>query len=284
MICPARLSAPLTSSIVSIVLCGACTPGEDEAGDAAEAETGAEDSEPLFIPPGTRQIPGGEVWRGCLADDGDCDGNEEPGGWVTVSPFFIDIHEATVESYEDCVDDGACGETPDEPDCNATRNDRDDHPINCVSWDNAAAYCAWRGLRLPTEAEWERAARGDELRLYPWGDDPPSCELAVVDGEGCGGSSTQPVGSLREGDSPFRVADMAGNVSEWVSDYYDADYYAASAGAEDPQGPASGSEHGVKGSAFTVPANFPAQRISKRNFASPDSDLRIYGVRCARDF
>ena len=79
------------------------------------------------------------------------------------------------------------------------------------------------------------------------------------------------------------IADMIGNVSEWVADYYDADYYAASEGEENPQGPDSGSERVIKGSAFTVPADFPAQRISKRNFATPGTSLRIYGVRCARD-
>ena len=85
------------------------------------------------------------------------------------------------------------------------------------------------------------------------------------------------------GDSPFGISDMVGNVSEWVADYYDADYYTASAGEDNPQGPESGSERVIKGSAFTVPPDFPAQRISKRNFATPGTALRIYGVRCARD-
>ena len=95
--------------------------------------------------------------------------------------------------------------------------------------------------------------------------------------------ATMPVGSLRDGDSPFGIADMTGNVSEWVSDFYGSNYYEQSQGEEDPQGPDSGSEHSVKGSAFTVPPGFPAQRISKRNSAAPDATLRIYGVRCARD-
>ena len=79
------------------------------------------------------------------------------------------------------------------------------------------------------------------------------------------------------------MLDMVGNVSEWVADYYDAGYFEASAGEADPQGPDSGSDRVIKGSAFTVPSSFPAQRISNRNSDSPDSDLRIYGVRCARD-
>ncbi|PRQ01228.1 formylglycine-generating enzyme family protein [Enhygromyxa salina] len=281
MICDLRLCTALLLS--TALLCMACT-GDDAPADE-EDETGMDpgpdtDDEPLFIPLGTILIPGGEVWRGCLMDDKDCDANENPGGMINVSAFFIDEHEATVAEYRRCVDAGVCEETADDPDCNLSRSDRKDHPVNCLSWNHATSFCEWRGLRLPTEAEWERAARGDQLQLYPWGDDPPTCELARVDT--CG-NSTAPVGSVREGDSPFGIADMTGNVSEWVSDFYAADYYSESVGEDDPQGPASGSEHGVKGSAFTVPPGFPAQRISKRNSASPDSTVRIYGVRCARD-
>lgn len=280
MICDLRLCTALLMS--TALLCMACTGDDAPAEEETGTESGPDDvgDEPIFVPLGTILIPSGQVWRGCLMGDDDCDGNEEPGGMINVSAFFLDEFEATVGEYEKCVNADVCEDTADDQDCNLTHNDRDDHPANCLNWNQATAYCAWRGLRLPSEAEWERAARGDQLQLYPWGDDTPTCTLAAVDT--CG-NSTSPVGSLREGDSPFGIADMTGNVSEWVSDFYGANYYAQSEGEDDPQGPDSASEHSVKGSAFTVPPGFPAQRISKRNSAAPDSALRIYGVRCARD-
>lgn len=274
-------SAPFLGSLLSLslVLCSACTeePPAEEAG--TESETGTENEEPVFFPPGTKLIPEGDVWRGCLEGDDECDDDEKPGGLVHVSAFFIDRFEVTAEDYNDCVDEGVCLDTMDIDDCNLFAG-RLDHPVNCITYDMAASYCGWRGLRLPTEAEWERAARGDELTLYPWGDQVADCSLAAVDE--CG-ASTVPVGSKRQGDSPFGIADMAGNVSEWVSDFYDAGYYAASAGEEDPKGPSDGMMRSVKGSAFTVPGAFPAHRISKRNSVDPSTVLRIYGMRCARD-
>ena len=276
-----RLAPASHLLIASLLLFAAC--GDSGSTEAEEGETGdptgADTDEPLFFPPGAKLIPAGNVWRGCLPDDGNCDDDENPGGRVDVSAFFIDRFEATARSYGDCINDGVCPDPDDDVDCNFVAG-RLDHPMNCLSWDMAKTYCEWRGMRLPTEAEWERAARGDELTLYPWGDNPPDCTLAAIDE--CGNSSMA-VGSLRDGDSPFGIADMAGNVSEWVSDFYDAGYYAGSSGEADPQGPDSGSTRVIKGSAFTVPADFPAQRISKRNFATPESALRIYGVRCARD-
>lgn len=279
---PVHRGAPFLGSLLtlSLALCSACTEEDPLAEEGeTEGETGTEFEEPVFFPPGTKLIPEGEVWRGCLENDSACDDDEKPGGYVHVSSFFIDRFEVTAEDYFECVDDGVCLNTMSDPDCNLSAG-RFDHPINCVTYNMAASYCGWRGLRLPTEVEWERAARGDELTLYPWGDTAPDCSLAAVDE--CG-SSTVPVGSKRNGDSPFGIADMAGNVTEWVSDFYDDGYYAASAGEDDPKGPADGTLRSLKGSAFTVPGTFPAQRISKRNAADPGTVLRIYGIRCARD-
>lgn len=274
---------PVLGCVLSLsLLCAACSedPPTTEADTESGEETSSEPEEPIFFPPGTKLIPEGDVWRGCLEDDAECDANEQPGGWVHVSAFFIDRFEVTAGDYNECVDDGVCQDTMNDPDCNLQAG-RFDHPINCVTYDMAAGYCAWRGLRLPTEAEWERAARGDELLKYPWGEQAPDCSLASV--AECNLDLTVPVGSKRNGDSPFGIADMAGNVTEWVSDFYSADYYAASEGEDDPRGPSDGQMRTLKGSAFTVPGTFPAQRISQRNAAEPGTVSRIYGVRCARD-
>lgn len=279
---PASLGAPVLGGLLSLSLLLGSGCSEDPAAEDTETETGetgGEPEAPIFFPPGTKLIPAGDVWRGCLEGDDDCDDDERPGGYVHVSSFFIDRFEVTAAQYRECVDDGVCQPTMNSPDCNLAAG-RLDHPINCVTHAQATSYCGWRGLRLPTEAEWERAARGDELIKYPWGDQAPDCSLAAVDE--CGSSSV-PVGSKRNGDSPFGIADMTGNVSEWVSDFYDAGYYAASAGEDNPTGPTEGTMRVLKGSGFTVPGTFPAQRISKRNPAAPDTVLRIYGVRCARD-
>jgi sulfatase modifying factor 1 len=280
---PVRRGAPVLGSVLSLslLLCSACSedPPADE-GEETEEETSSEPEEPVFFPPGTKLIPAGDVWRGCLEADDECDADEQPGGYVHVSSFFIDRFEVTTELYSECVDDQVCVDTMNDPDCNLAAG-RLDHPINCVTYDMAATLCAWRGLRLPTEAEWERAARGDELFKYPWGDQAPDCSLASV--AECGGDATIPVGSKRNGDSPFVISDMTGNVTEWVSDFYDADYYAASEGEEDPKGPSEGIMRTLKGSSFTVPATFPAQRISKRTGADPSIANRTYGIRCARD-
>ena len=279
MIFPARRSTALTL-LWATLLCAACSDDSSTDADTTGTEDDDTAGEPIFVPPTTVLIPEGNVWRGCIDGDPDCDSNESPGGMVAVPAFFIMRYETTVLDYEACVDAGMCNVPPDDPDCNYGVNGRDSHPINCVNWNDAHAYCSFLGLRLPTEAEWERAARGDTLTLYPWGDDAASCTTAALDT--CI-NATQPVGSYPDGISPFGIGDMVGNVSEWVADYYDPDYYSASAGEENPQGPDSGNERVVKGSAFTVPPDFPANRISKRNPSAPDAALRIYGIRCARD-
>lgn len=102
-------------------------------------------------------IPGGAVWRGCIDGDPDCTDSEMPGRWIEISAFYIDEFEVTVDGYVACVDAGDCQPTPGEPDCNATFVDRGNHPINCLTWDDANTYCTAQGKRLPTEAEWERA-------------------------------------------------------------------------------------------------------------------------------
>ena len=165
--------------------------------------------------------------------DKQCD-DDEPGRIVKLPTFQIDRTEVTVAAFSRCVNAGRCDRHlfSSGPYCNWGREDRSRHPMNCVSWHGAAAYCAFIGKRLPSNEEWEKAARGTDGRRFPWGDSPPaSCNYAVIDDprtketnssttDGCGRDSTWPVGSKPAGNSPFGAADMSGNVWEWTEDWY----------------------------------------------------------------
>lgn len=176
-------------------------------------------------------------------------------GLVRGAAFTLDRTEVTVAAYAECVRAGRCSQPRPGPGCNwrwgpapvvprvssgpldrppplppaftdAPDRPRGEHPVNCVTWFQARRYCRWRGARLPTETEWERAARGLEGRTYPWGERGPSCRLAFMaekpGGGGCGYGSTAPVGRRRLGASPFGALDMAGNVAEWTSSRHGA--------------------------------------------------------------
>lgn len=187
-------------------------------------------------------VPAGEFLMGSTDEDigavldecSDCErswfSDEQPQHTVYLDAFWIDRTEVTNAQYRKCVEAEACKESGcwDESDVNAP-----DQPVVCVVWDDAQDYAAWVGGRLPTEAEWEKAARGTDGRLYPWGNSPPDCHKANY--VGCAGKAL-PVGSHPEGASPYGVLDMAGNVFEWVADLYDADYYSWTP-FRNPQGP-----------------------------------------------
>jgi formylglycine-generating enzyme required for sulfatase activity len=158
--------------------------------------------------------------------------------------------------YALCVQAGACAV----PSNNKLFGDHklDKHPVVKVSWANAQSYCSWAGRRLPTEAEWEKAARGTDGRIYPWGDTAPqghllnycdrNCRDALKDASNDDGyADTAPAGSYPAGASPYGVLDMAGNVWEWVFDWYNEAYYASSP-SYNPLGPGSGSQRVVRGS------------------------------------
>jgi formylglycine-generating enzyme required for sulfatase activity len=153
---------------------------------------------------------------------------------------------------------------------------KENHPVVNVSWTDIQSFCAWAGVRLPTEAEWEKAARGTDGRKYPWGNEPPTMELCNF-GKNVG--DTTPVGSYPAGASPYGVLDMAGNVWEWVNDWYDKEYYSVSP-AKNPRGPATGEYRVLRGGSWNR-SDFDV-RSAYRNYFIPDSWFNYFGIRCVR--
>lgn len=163
------------------------------------------------------------------------DGPEDAGPphEVAVKTFRISRTEVTVEQYAQCVAQGRCVEPGSGESCNWGVSGREQHPVNCVTWFQANRYALFKGARLPSEAEWEYAARGaGGVRRYPWGDEEPTCDKAVMNGPGgfgCGAGGTMPVCSRPIGNSAQGLCDMAGNVWEWVQDPYHDSYDGAPA-------------------------------------------------------
>lgn len=202
---------------------------------------------------------------------------------VTLSAYFLDMYEVTVARYRRCVGAGVCAapSTTLAQGCTYTASpaEHERHPVTCIPWAAAQAYCAWDGeRRLPTEAEWERAARSAGSK-YPWGD-TFSCERAVLGGQAqCtvyAGPIPQPVGSTPSGASAEGALDLAGNAAEWVADWYGG--YNASA-ATDPTGPGSGAQRIQRGGNWVTPS-VDAVSYGRRG-AGPDA-VGAFSFRCAR--
>jgi formylglycine-generating enzyme required for sulfatase activity len=220
--------------------------------------------------------------------------SEGPQRRVYLSGFSIDRVTVTVGAYRNCVQAGACSATPltvsDERFLGATM------PITSVTFSEAATYCAWRGGRLPSEAEWERAARGTDGRVWPWGnvlkpgvfnhgrfagaDDVGGDYFALIRPDASDGTTfVAPVGSHPDGLSPEGVFDMAGNVMQWTSDFYAADAPQKSS-AVNPHGPEVANMHVLRGGSWRQPPFFA--RTTYRESATPDTRSPEIGFRCAR--
>ena len=193
-------------------------------------------------------VPAGEFVMG--SPDGVGDDDEHPQHTVYLDAFWIMQTEVTNAQYAKCVAAGAC----EWPTNNSWRRGDDyaDYPVTDVDWNQANAYAQWAGGRLPTEAEWEKAARGKDGRTYPWGEEGPSTALVNC----CDFvNAITTVGSFPAGISPYGLLDMSGNVWEWTADWYDSGYYNQSP-ARNPSGPAGGERHVVRGGAYNSGSRF----------------------------
>ncbi|MCU0293793.1 MAG: SUMF1/EgtB/PvdO family nonheme iron enzyme [Thermoanaerobaculaceae bacterium] len=229
-------------------------------------------------------IPAGSFAMGCVEPDSSCSADEKPVHWVTVSRgYWMDISEVTVGSYR--VFAQATGGVEPSP---VEFAQGDDHPVVAVTWNEADAFCRWTGGRLPSEAEWEYAARGGRDGLiYPWGNSLSHEEANYGTDSCCGGLAqgrdrwqhTSPVGSFAP--NGYGLVDMAGNVWEWVGDWYGSGYYETSPGT-DPKGSGRGLMRRVMrgGSWYNGPAKL---RVSLRGYAGPRDRNIATGFRCAGD-
>jgi formylglycine-generating enzyme required for sulfatase activity len=229
-------------------------------------------------------IPGGEFLRG--SDKGPRD--ERPLAAVFLGPFFMDLREVTNGDYQACVKAPACRKAG--PNYKGF-SDRA-QPITGVSWFDAEAFCRFRGKRLPSEAEWEKAARGTDGRRYPWGDAKATCAMAIIkEGEpnGCGRGKVWPVGSRPK--AVHGLYDMAGNSWEWVADWYAPSYKACGAACEgrNPRGPCGGAAECagatlrvVRGGSWYWDASY-ATTTKRRSHAPANRPFHHFGFRCAKD-
>jgi len=210
--------------------------------------------------------------------------DERPAHRVHLKAFYIDRHEVSNREYKKFVD--ATGHrvpfaAEEWAEAYNWENGtyppgKDDHPVVLVSWDDAQAYAQWAGKRLPTEAEWEKAARGGlEDKLWPWGDEWDPQRVNTWES---GIRGTQPVESYRP--NGYDLYDMAGNVWEWCADWYDSGYYQASPEAE-PQGPGSGINRPVRGGSWSNMAL--TSRCAERKNMNPQATFNSIGFRCVKD-
>ncbi|MEP7133839.1 MAG: SUMF1/EgtB/PvdO family nonheme iron enzyme [Chloroflexota bacterium] len=220
-------------------------------------------------------VPAGEFIMG--DDNGALD--ERPAHQVYLDAFWIDETEVTNKMYAQCVSANACVDPQ-------TKNSAtvflyygnipfNNFPVIYVDWNMAQTYCSWAGRRLPTEAEWEKAARGTDGRIYPWGNEAPNGTLLNYKGNA---QDTTSVKSYEDGKSPYGAYDMLGNVWEWVNDWYSASYYQNSPGS-DPPGPESGEAHVDRGGSWLKEDN--SFTVSKRDNGGPTFTSLNLGFRCA---
>lgn len=241
-----------------------------------KSKSTAADSVRIIGPPpaGMVLIPGGYFNMGSVDST-----NEKPVHQVWIDTFYLDAHEVTNRQYREFIK--ATGHPP-PPFLKDSILGRPDHPVVGVSYDDACAYAFWAGKRLPTEAEWEYAARGGlKDKIFPWGNDPPDgrCNFAPHGKKELDGwAFTAPVGRFKP--NAFGLYDVAGNVWEWCSDFYDSTYYQRSP-ERNPTGPDSGYTRVLRGGSW-LSINPKHLKCSSRLELKPFIRDRYYGFRCAK--
>jgi len=227
-------------------------PAEGKAGDTRTIS--ADGMIQVFVPAGSFRMGG---------LDSNAQKDEQPARTVTLDAFWLDKVEVTNGMYNLCVQAGGCDAPRQIKSASRERYfgnaEFNDFPVVYVSWQDATKYCAWAGRRLPTEAEWEYAARGGDYRTYPWGDDAPTDQLANFNYLF---RDTTQVGAFANSLSPFGALDMAGNVWEWVSDFYGATYYGNNENTN-PSGPTQANING------------PRRVIRGGSFQDGEKELRV---------
>lgn len=217
-------------------------------------------------------IPSGTFIMGSFSKDAYYD--EIPEHEVYLDEYWIDKFEVTNNHYSICLESGYCS-LPNTID-HYLDPDNYNHPVKGIAWGQAKDYCTWAGRDLPTEAQWEKAARGTDGRVYPWGNDEPNLELAnylsVI-------FTTTEVGSYPKGQSPYGVMDMAGNLWEWVNDWHDKNYYITIKNfSRNPRGPDVGEAHVFRGGAYD--SSPVVLRSSTRMSFYKDKLTNEMGFRC----
>jgi eukaryotic-like serine/threonine-protein kinase len=281
--CASSTSAPITATVLSsftpaptITLTSTNTPLPTSTNTPLPTMTITPDQNNFVDKKGVSMgfVPAGEFTMG--SNNGG--GNEQPAHMVYLDSFYMDIYEVTNVLYKTCVNAGGCT-SPKKTGSYSILSyygnlEYNDYPVVYVSWSQANNFCKWRGSNLPTEAQWEKAARSTDGRTYPWGEE---IDCLRANSFGCVRVDTTKVGTYESGKSPYGIYDMAGNVQEWVADWFGADYYNNSP-ASNPLGPNLGQYRVLRGG-----SSFGDVRSTYRNFSAPSYVQSDIGFRCAKD-
>jgi formylglycine-generating enzyme len=266
--------------VISAVVLWAAEPSAAQPSPKPVNEVVGKDGAPMIL------VPAGLFPMGVPKGDRDGGRDEYPRHEVVLDHYYIDKYEVTHGRYAEFVK--ATGHrTPENPKypkrtlwSDHLSDSLSERPVINVDWQDSEAYCRWAGKRLPTEAEWEKAARGTEDRRFPWGNVEPTDKHLNFNQKWKGEKTLMPVGSYEAGKSPFGAYDMAGNVWEWVADWYDPLYYEKSPGTN-PKGPDTGTYKVLRSSGWSVET--PLVRLFTRVKSDPKNRNDSTGFRCAKE-